>query len=456
MHMSFAPKHIGQKIAETIARISIVASRMPGIVIGMIVFMQTAHGETLEQAWSSALATDHRVQAGHYDTEATEGTLQAALATRWPSLALQGGYTHLNEPPTAVGGISLPSPLPPVQLDFALPLQQPNFYSYKAEVTLPLYTSGAITQGIAAANSAVAAARHEELRTALDVKLAVAQAYVSSLRAARYVAVAQSNVESLTSFAQDVDNLFNQGVVARSDTLTARVALADARQRLIMASNVLDLVHADYNRLLGRSFTQNVELDELPLPSPPKDVDILTARAQELRPEIKTLEDQGKALHAQAASVRAGNGPKVALVGDYGRQQNIYELHDVIASVSVGIKWNIFDGGLVSGQAAALAAQAESVNAMREEARSLIALQVRQAWLNAQETAKRIDVAQAAVESADENLRLARDRYSQGLANNTEVLQAETLRTISQTNLHAATYDALMAQLQLKRATGEL
>ena len=33
---------------------------------------------------------------------------------------------------------------------------------------------------------------------------------------------------------------------------------------------------------------------------------------------------------------------------------------------------------------------------------------------------------------------------------------AETLRTASQTQGHAATYDALLAQLQLRRATGTL
>jgi outer membrane protein len=93
---------------------------------------------------------------------------------------------------------------------------------------------------------------------------------------------------------------------------------------------------------------------------------------------------------------------------------------------------------------------------LRDDAASLVALQVRQAWLDTQETGKRIDVARTALASAEENLRLARDRYNQGLTNHTEVLEAETLRTRSHTNYYAALYDAAFARLRLKRATGDL
>ena len=422
----------------------------------MLAIALPAHGETLEQAWAVAVGVDHRLQASRYTTEATQQALQAARAARWPNVALQGGYTRLNETPTAVSSFTPPAPLPPTQLNLELPLQQPSYYAYKVEVTLPLYTGGRIENGITAAGSLVGAARNDELRTALDVKLAVAQVYLGSLRAARFVEVAQSNVTSLMSFECDVNHLFEQGIVARSDTLAARVALADARQRLIVANNAVDLAHAAYNRLLGRAFTQPVDLQEVELPADAVDVTALTVRAQAQRPELKALSDQGAALKAQAASVRGALAPQVALIGGYGRQQNRYQAHEGIASIGIGLKWELFDGGLVRAQADAIAARGNSVASLREEAVSLIALQVRQAWLGTQEAAQRITVAQAAIDSADENLLLARDRYSQGMATQTEVLEAETQRTRSQTNRHAATYDALLAQLQLRRATGEL
>ena len=124
--------------------------------------------------------------------------------------------------------------------------------------------------------------------------------------------------------------------------------------------------------------------------------------------------------------------------------------------IQVPVSWAVFDGGLLRDESAALAARAAAVDSQRDEARSQIALQVRQAWLGTQDAAQRILVARAALANAEENLRLARDRYSHGLAVYTEVLQAETSRSASQTQGHAATYDALLAELQLRRAAGTL
>ena len=415
-----------------------------------------AHAETLAEAWTLAASVDHGLLAGRHTTAASQETLQAAQARRWPSATVHAGYTQLSETPTAVGSLTLPPPLPPTALNFALPLQQPGYYAYKAELSLPLYTGGRIEQGIEAAASMVGAARSDELRAALDLRLAVAQAYVNCLRATRLVGVAQSGVDSLTSFSQDVDNLFEQGLVARNDTLAARVALAEARLRRIQAGNGLELARAAYNRLLGREFSQALDLQEISLEAQATDIDALTAQAEATRPELATVSDQGSALRAQAASVRGGLAPQVALVGSYGHQQNRYQAHEGIATIAVGLSWALFDGGQLRHEAAALVARADAVAAQRDEARSLIALQVRQAWLATQEAALRRVVANAALDNADENLRLVRDRYSHGLAISTEVLQAETLRSASQTQGHAATYDALLAQLQLRRATGTL
>lgn len=428
----------------------------PACCAVLLALWPVARAETLADAWALAAAADHRLLAGRHTTAASQQTLQAAQARRWPSASVQAGYTRLNETPTAVGSLTLPPPLPATALSFALPLQQPAYYAYKAEVSLPLYTGGRIEQGIEAAAALVGAARSDELRSALDLRMAVAQAYVACLRAARLVQVAQGSVDSLSSFGIDVDNLFVQGLVARNDTLAARVALAEAKLRRIQAGNGLDLAQAAYNRLLDREFNHALDLREIGPEAQATDIAALTAQAEATRPELATLSDQGNALRAQAASVRGGMAPQVALVGSYGYQQNRYQAHQGIATVAVGLSWALFDGGLLRHEAAALAARADAVAAQRDDARSLISLQVRQAWLGTQEAALRVVVASAALDSAEENLRLVRDRYSHGMAIYTEVLQAETLRTASQTQRHTATYDTLLAQLQLRRATGTL
>ena len=81
---------------------------------------------------------------------------------------------------------------------------------------------------------------------------------------------------------------------------------------------------------------------------------------------------------------------------------------------------------------------------------------MRQAYLGIQESRQRVIATAQAAEQADENLRIARERYTAGLGTQTQLLQAETLRVQALRNRDDATLDAGLAQLRLARAVGAL
>ena len=92
----------------------------------------------------------------------------------------------------------------------------------------------------------------------------------------------------------------------------------------------------------------------------------------------------------------------------------------------------------------------------RANLESMIELQVRQAWLRLKETDERKKLTERAVEQAEENLRVVRDRYRNGEGTNTEVLDAETLRSLSRSNFDNADFDAQLALYELARGAGRL
>lgn len=407
-----------------------------------------AAAESLQQAWDTALAVDRGLKASHEGTAAAASLLEAAKSARLPNVALEAGYTALNETPAAQVDL--------LGQSLQMPLAQRESAAYKAIATLPLYTGGRITRGIDAATAGLEAARLGETADAQNVKLRVADAYVSVLRASRMLKVTESHVISLQAHAQDVGNLHAQGMVAKSDLLSVRVALADAQQRKLQVANGLDLARAAYNRLLGRLLDQPVTLDDLSPEAMQAQAHDLTERALAQRSELAALARQIDAMRHQAAAVRGETAPQVALSGGYGYQENRYQVHPGQWMVTLGAKWNLFDGGVASHRASAVERQAAALTEQRDELASIIALQVRQTWLDVQETRKRLIVTQSAIAQAEENLLVARDRYANGLATHTEVLDAETLRMGSESNHANALFDAALAGLRLKRATGEL
>ncbi len=405
--------------------------------------------ETLEDAWKIALSVDNRLLAGQKNVDAFEQSLLAARSSRLPNISIESAYTMLNESPAAI--LNIPG-LPSKQIT----MSEDRSLSYKTFITLPLYTGGKITNGINAASSNFKASITELKKISLDIKLNVVEAYTNVLRAKHWVDVAESNVKSLLSHVHDVTNLYEQGMITKNELLAANVSLADANQRLIQAKNNLDNAKAVYNRLLGRSLEKEVEIEDIHAETIQVDIEYLTSLALQNRPELSSLAEQADSIRYQADTVRASLYPQIALSAGYNYQQNKYQAYEGLWTAILGLKWEIFDGGIVKHNANALLKKADSINRLRDDISSLIKLQVRQACLDIEETLKRINVTEAALKQSEENLRVTRDRYREGVGTNTEVLDAETLRVKSYNNYYNAVYDAVLAQYRLKYVTGTL
>ena len=436
------------------------------VALAMCVFLfgarlsSTANAQTrtenLRAAWDTALRADHLVQSARLMTASADRGVAAARATRLPSVTVQTSYTALNNTPEVLFALPVGLSNLPAGLTIRQPIANQRFVLSNVTVGVPLFTGGRIQEAIEAASDAHNAARADEGRTTLDVKLRVAEAYIAVLRAQQGLQVAQSSVISLRSYAADVQNVYGEGIVPKNDLLAAEVALADARQREIQISNTLDIARAAYNRLLGRPLTDPVVLEEISPDPALTDLQVVTQQAIRTRPELAALSAETEVFRKQAASLRATQMPQLAVTGGNVFVQNDVLVHQSIWSASVGVRWELFDGGAIRSQAAALDQKAESVREQRADAVSAIELQVRQAWLDTQETAKRIGVTQGTVAQADENLKVSRDRYAEGVGTNTEALDAETLRVRSLSNYHDAIYDAVLANMRLHRAVGDL
>ncbi|MFI3219987.1 MAG: TolC family protein [Methylococcales bacterium] len=233
------------------------------------------------------------------------------------------------------------------------------------------------------------------------------------------------------------------------------VELANAEQQLIKVAHQLDNAKTTYNRLLDRSLTAEVNLDNRLPELPAGTLDELTHNALKQRPELTVLNAQIDALQQQAESVNANRLPQVNVNGGYQYQQNRYQAHEGLWVAGVNMDWKLFDDS-TGHKTDALKSQAIALKEQRDDLTSVMALEVRQAWLEIEETKKRLQTAEKTITQADENLKVATDRYQQGLTIHTEVLAAENLRLTSHDNFSNAQFDVALARLHLRRAVGVL
>ncbi|HEX9206664.1 MAG TPA: TolC family protein [Steroidobacteraceae bacterium] len=426
-------------------RLAILAALL-GVASGV------ARSESLDDAWGMALQHDNALASVRSQAEAAGLDAQAARAQRWPTVAVSGSYSQLDNSPA---------------FDFSftgLPITPPDLFKNNevimgtAAISIPLFTSGRISSSIAAAEARERGAGAQVTAATGDLKLAVADAYVNVLRARKALDVARSNVQTLESLARDTSSMFERELVPKNELLAAQVALADARQNQLRAANAAEVALAAYNRRLGAPMDRPVELSEtiataIDLPG---SLEALTEQALARRTELAALDAQAEAYGQMARTERSRVLPQVALSGGYQYLENQFLDDNDVGMAGIGVQWALFDGGQSRKRAASLERTRRATEQQRADASSVVALQVRQAWLGLHEARQRVEVTADAAAQADESLRIAQERYRAGLGTQTQLLEAETLRVQAVKNRDDAALDSSLAQLRLARAVGAL
>ncbi len=456
------------------------------IALAALLIAAPTRAESIEDAWNAALSANQALRAAQAGTASARSDLAASRAERVPTITTINAYTWLNNAPTFKGSFSMPGS--PASLNLSLPFLNKEFFFTSTLMNVPLYTGGRILSSIDAAGAQASAARATEYTSAMDLKLEVARAYLDVLRVEKLLRLARSNVTSLQAHERDVSNLYKEGVGKRTDLLASQVSLARARQRVIQASNDLDVARAAYNRLLYRPLPAPTQLEEMALkmdfglgkdgdqigtdpahtaittaeltpttdPAQEAEIERMTATALSGRSELATLSQQARALAAQARAAESIKKPQVGFIGGFTHLSDTHLMAQDYWSGTLAATWLLCDGHRASYKAEALRLKESQTQRQRNDTASRSALDVRSSWLALRSSIAALQVARTATTQADENLRQTNERYREQVVTNTEVLDAETLRLQTYTDYYNAHYAVLRDQFQLRRALGVL
>ena len=174
----------------------------------------------------------------------------------------------------------------------------------------------------------------------------------------------------------------------------------------------------------------------------------------------KDIEALGLRKQAADVGVRAVKGellPSIALTGGYiaADVPGVLSIANA-ANIGLGIKYDI--GSLWKTRAKVDEAEGRSKElvATQELVTDNIRLQVNKAYLNWLSSQKKISVYLKAIEQADENYRIVKNKYTNGLATVTDLLDADFAQIQAHLNYSLAKADAVITYNQLLQSAGVL
>lgn len=322
-------------------------------------------------------------------------------------------------------------------------------------VNLPLWLSGRDSYSRAAARAGVQAAEENVQAAVLTVAFSARQAIYMLLRLEALVLVDQQNVTALAEHLRVTKAMFDAGTSPRFEVVQAETNLASAKGDVINDQTAVAIAKASLAALLSLPQGGEIKVEEgVPLEMPACDIYQLVDTALQGRPEIQEGLAKVRAQEANVRLAQAGNKPEVALQGIFNNQTKTLATLGQNWTLSLGLNWPLYQGGLVEGQVQVARAALETAKLNLEATTQQVALRVVQALGTVTDAREALAVAEQGETNARERARIAEVRFQNGVGLGVEVLDAQTSVAQAQTKVVNARFELQVAIAVMRSALG--
>jgi outer membrane protein TolC len=307
------------------------------------------------------------------------------------------------------------------------------------------------------------ARKSDEQASALSVQdsrdvvvFAVGTAYLQVIASAARVETARAQLASAGELDQQTSNRVKSEVSPEIDSIRAQVERQSAEQRLTNATNQLEKDRLTLGRIIGLAIDQEFELSDSLAYHPLSGVTGETATAEALRSraDLRSAEASVQAATFAVRAQKAQRLPVISMTADYGgggaNIGNFNQVYTIAGNISVPI----YTGGRIHADIEQAQADLARHEAEYEDLKGRVAYDVRVAWLDLTASDSSVRVAERNKALAEQALTQSKDRYTNGVTNYLEVVQAlETVAAASENYIESLfSYD--VAMISFSRAMG--
>jgi outer membrane protein TolC len=419
-----------------------------------------AQSLTLADAFERAGQHAYPVRIARGQADASAGQSTAALRGILPTFRVEGSYLRTTDPLNAFGftlkqrAVTLAS-FDPASLNYPAAIGN---VGTGLVMELPIFNADAWlarSAAVDARSSAAAAEQWSRASAAYDV----ARAYYGAVLAAEQVATLDSAFAAARAHVKQAESLLRNGVVTRSDALTAAVKAGDAEIALLSARADVSIAREHLAMALGApadtTFILPAALPSLERVRRLAELAATDSARPQNRADVQAADYARAAASADVSRAKSLYIPTVNSIGrlDWNTASTLFGGTDSW-TVGLMVSWSPFAGASQIGdvqtaqgrrQAAAAAAEAVSAQARIDLQQADQALMVAQA---------RLGIADRSVAQSVEAHRIVSRKYDGGIATVSELFDAAAVETQARLAAANARYQAILAAAGRLHALG--
>lgn len=398
---------------------------------------------TLAESKELALKNNNRIGKAKEDVIATQSDKLIADVAGRPKLDASATAFYFGEP-----------------LNTMLPEYG---FAPMVSITQPIYTGGKIKYGRQMAETNIQMSNAQQRLVEDEVLLATETAYWLVVQAKEEIKLEQQVKKQLASHYTFLNNQFEAGLIYKNDVLRAKVLQNENEARLQAAENKLILAKRRWSQLIGMEDPTVIDVADTLSTGDFSNQGILQ-NTDAVRPEIDLAANAVKIGELTKSMLKADLKPTVGLalngVAAFGKEGINFgdptKKHMLTYFGMLSVNIPVFDWGSKREKVKQQEATIRSAEYGLKELKSQINVEVEQATLNLQLQTKNIDLMQASLTEADENLKLSNDRFKAGTITGEDVLIAETLWQRAYSNMLDAKVRYKIAEAVYRKAIGQI
>jgi outer membrane protein TolC len=407
----------------------------------------------LKLSLDDAVARGLRFNLGLVDSQQADASVRAdrehALAALLPQISARAQQTY-----EQLSYKQLNIKLPP-QLGFQLPPTTGGFGYSEGEIVAESPILNVELLHRYKEQKALEAASQLNTKDARDVVVfAVGAAYFQVVASQARLATAKAALASAQELNKQVTNQYNSEVSPEIDALRAKVELRTAEQRVVDAINDVEKDKLTLDRITGIPLAQAWAPSRDYGYTPLLTLDSEANHALQTRSDVASANQEVAAAELGLNAARAERLPEISFAASYGGggadPANFNRVYTVGGTVSVPI----FTSGRIRSDVHAAEATLGQRRAAYRDLEGRVDYDVRVARLDAQSSDSAVKVAAENNALAERALAQSQDRYSNGVTNYLEVLQAQEALVAANENYIASLFSFNVAKVALARALG--
>ncbi|MDR0230225.1 MAG: TolC family protein [Flavobacteriaceae bacterium] len=407
---------------------------------------------TINQAIGLCLENSKEIKKASTATEASRLQINSAKNLYYPKVELSGTFLHL----FSGANVNLKVPLPTTSTSAtheAAAINPEYMAMAQANASMPLFSGFKIRNAVKQSQQVYEMAELNAQATTENAVWETINLYFALYKTQRSIEILKENHKRAIQRTKDLQNFLDNGLIARNDFLRAQLQEANVQLSLQETETAFKNINMRLNSILELPLNEKIDVQ------PIQSIAILPNTAFEVtnRKDVQRAEKSVELAQRNIQINRSNYYPSLALTGGYMAFQldKVMEMTNA-TMVGLGLKYDLTSIFKNRTEVNIAKAKKQEADYQLQLTTDHAQVDLQEAFNNYELTIQKNAVLSKALLQANENYRIVKDKYDNGLADTDQLLEADVQQLQAQINSVVGETDQTLSLYQYAYKKGNL